>query len=85
MSYRVPSMSYIVVQLVTECYLSNIAVQLATESYLSNIAIQLAMYAPGCHISLAECKSPEPFLVMLHTPRRFIALKVKLWIKLELI
>ena len=64
MSYRVPSVSYIVVQLVTECYLSNIAVQLATESYLSNIAIQLAMYAPGCHISLAECKSPEPFLVM---------------------
>jgi hypothetical protein len=56
--------SYIVVQLVTECYLSTIAVQLAIECYLSNIAIQPAMDAPGGYISLAECKSPRPFLVM---------------------
>ena len=57
-------MSYIVVQPVTECYLSNIAVQLAIECNLSNIDIQLAMYGILCHILLAECKSPEPFLVM---------------------
>ena len=57
-------MSYIVVQPATECYLSNIAVQLAIECNLSNIDIQLAMYGILCHISLAECKSPEPFLVM---------------------
>ena len=57
-------MSYIVVQPATECCLSNIAVQLAIECNLSNIDIQLAMYGILCYISLAECKSPEPFLVM---------------------
>ena len=45
-------------------YLSNIAVQLAIECNLSNIDIQLAMYGILCYILLAECKSPEPFLVM---------------------
>ena len=76
--------SYIVVQLVTECYLSTIAVQLAIECYLSNIAIQPAMDAPGGYISLAECKSPRPFLVMqqfskLYYVRRYKKLATKTW------